>query len=296
MGQKPRPTVRRIELGYELRQLRERARMTLEEVAGTGVVKGLYFAKLQRIETGLQDLRLAGDLRALLDLYGVTDEVDIGQLLTIQREASSQDWWTPYRSTMPSGMPRFIGIESAAREALAFHPSLVLGLLQTEAYAHALYRLAQPIEETTTEFINKNVRLRLRRKDALTRTEEPLTLRAVLWEPALRNLVGDADVMREQYEEIARLAALPNVTVQVLPLLPARFRGYLPSHDFSILHLDEQLPTSVQVDNPWSSTSVSDKPKEVGRFARKFSTLTAAALAPEETPEFLQRLTREITT
>ncbi|MFI6524737.1 Scr1 family TA system antitoxin-like transcriptional regulator [Streptomyces uncialis] len=66
-------------------------------------------------------------------------------------------------------------VESAAREALAFHPSLVLGLLQTEAYAHALYRPAQPIEETTTEFINKNVRLRLRRKEALTRTEEPLT-------------------------------------------------------------------------------------------------------------------------
>ncbi|GGZ81996.1 helix-turn-helix domain-containing protein [Streptomyces echinoruber] len=298
MAQKPRPTVRRIELGYELRQLRERAEMTMEEVveqAAKKGVKGLYFAKLQRVETGLSDLRSASDLRTLLDLYGVTDERDIEQLLAIQREAASQDWWTPYRSTMPSGMPRFVGIEAAARETWAFHPSLILGLLQTEAYARTLYQLAQPIEETTSEFIDRNVKLRMRRQDALTRSEDPLVLRAVLWEPALRYLIGDVDVMVEQYEEIIKLAALPNVTVQVLPLLPPKIRGYLPSHDFSVLHLNGDLPASVQVDNAWSATSVSDKPREVGRFTRKFNAITASALPPEDTPAFLEKLKREIT-
>ena len=166
-------------------------------------MKGLYFAKLQRVETGLQDLRSAADLRALLDLYGVTDDQDVDQLLAIQRESASQDWWTPYRSTMPSGMPRFVGIESAARETWAYHPSLILGLLQTEAYTRTLYQLAQPIEETTSEFMAKNVALRMRRKEALTRTDDPLVLRAVLWEPARRYQIGDPDVMAEQYDEIA---------------------------------------------------------------------------------------------
>lgn len=295
MGQKPRPTARRIELGYELRQLRERAGKTLEEVAESGAVNGLYFAKLQRVETGLQDLRSAGDLRALLELYGVTDDRDVEQLLAIQREAASQDWWTPYRSTMPSGMPRFVGIEAAARETWAFHPNLVLGLLQTETYARTLYRLAQPIEETTTEFINKNVQLRMRRKEALTQTAEPLVLRAVLWEPALQYLIGDVDVMVEQYDELIKLAALPNVTIQVLPLFPPKIRGYLPSHDFSVLHLSGELPTTVQVDNAWSATSVSDKPREVGRFTRKFNAITASALPPEDTPAFLEKLKEEIT-
>ena len=45
----------------------------------------------------------------------------------------------------------------------------------------------------------------------------------------------------------------------------------------------------------WSATSVSDKPREFGRFARKFNALTASALPPEDTPAFLQQLTREIT-
>jgi transcriptional regulator with XRE-family HTH domain len=296
MAAKPRPTARRIELGQELRHLRERAGMTLEQVADAGVVGGLYFAKLQRVETGTQNLRSAADLRALLEHYGVSDDADIEQLLRLQREGSSQDWWTPFRSTMPSGMPRFVGIETAARETSAFHPSLILGILQTEAYARTLYELAQPIEETTTEFIKRNVELRMRRKDALTRPDEPLLLRAVLGEAALRYLIGNADIMREQYAEITRLAALPNVTIQVLPMLPPKFRGYLPVHNFSILHLSEGLPTTVQVDNAWSGTSVSDKPREVGLYNRKFRALTASALPPEDTPAFLHQLTREITT
>jgi transcriptional regulator with XRE-family HTH domain len=296
MAQKPRPTVRRIELGHELRQLRERRGITLEEVCGSGAVAGLYFSKLQKVEKGLTDLGSAGALRDLLAYYGVTDEEDVDQVLAIQREAASTDWWTPYRSTMPSGMPRFVGVESAARETWAFHPALILGLFQTEAYARRLYELTQPIDETTTEFIVRNVDVRMRRKEALTRADEPLVVRAVLWEPALRHLVGGVDLMCEQYEEIIRLASLPNVTVQVLPLMPPKVRGYLPIHDFTILHLAHELPTSVQVDNAWGATSVSDKPREVGRFTRKFQALSASALPPEDTPVYLQQLTREITT
>jgi hypothetical protein len=52
-----------------------------------------------------------------------------------EREASSQEWWTQFKSSMPSCMPRFVGIESAAREIRAYHPVMVLGLLQTENHA-----------------------------------------------------------------------------------------------------------------------------------------------------------------
>ncbi|WP_405444647.1 helix-turn-helix domain-containing protein [Streptomyces erythrochromogenes] len=295
MAAKPRPTVRRIELGYELRQLRERADKTLEEVAASGAVKGMYFAKLQRVEKGTQTLRTATELRDLLTYYGVTDEEDVAALLEIQREGASQDWWSPFQSSMPSGMPRFVGIEAAARETWAFHPTLVLGLLQTEGYARRLHELAQPIEETTSESIARNVEVRMRRKDALLREEDPLLLRAVLWEPALRNLIGDPEIMIGQYNELAALAALPNVQIQVLPILPPKFRGHTPTHNFSVLHLQDDLPTSVQVDTPWSSTSVSDKPREVGRFKRTFTSLMSSALPPDETPDFLQLLSREIT-
>jgi hypothetical protein len=193
---------------------------------------------------------------------------------------------------MHSGMPRFLGIEAAATEIRAYHPSIVLGLLQTEAYARTRHVSAKVIDETTTEFVEDSVRVRMKRKEALTRHEDPMRLWAILHEPALRHVVGDADTMREQYDEIAKLASLDNVTVQVLP---QTMRGYLPVHDFSVLILGGRLPTTVQVDNAFGTASVSDKPREVGRFSRRFEALSRSALPPEDTPEFLHRLSREIT-
>jgi Domain of unknown function (DUF5753) len=247
--------------------------------------------KLYRVETGMQDLRSASDLRKLLARYDVTDEEGIERLLAIQRGASSQEWWTQFKSSLPSGMPRFMGVEAAAQEIQAFHPVMVLGLLQTEAYARALYELSKAIEDTTNEFIEQGVRLRMKRKESLTREEDPVKLWAILYEPALRYVAGGSDVMREQYDEIARLAALDNVTVQVLP---QTVRGYLPWHDFSILYLGDSLPQTVQVDNAWGLTSVTDKPREVAKFSRKFNAMVASALPPEDTPRFLQQLSREI--
>ncbi|MGW5442575.1 helix-turn-helix domain-containing protein [Streptomyces asiaticus] len=284
-----RPTARRIALGHELRELRKRARLSIQDA-----VQGFSFSdtKLQRVETGLQDLRSASDLRKLLTLYGVTDEEEVERLVAVQREASSREWWTPLATELTSGMPRFLGIEAAAQEIRAYNPTLILGLLQTEAYARTRHVSAKPLDETTTEFVEQSVEVRMRRKEALTRDEDPLRFWAILYEPALRHIVGDAELMREQYDEIAKLAALDNVTVQVLP---QTMRGYLFAHNFSILLLGDTMPTTIQVDTAFGTSSISDKRREVGRFSRQFDALSRSALPPEDTPRFLHQLSREIT-
>ncbi|WP_348652614.1 helix-turn-helix transcriptional regulator [Streptomyces sp. WMMC500] len=284
-----RPTARRIALGHELRELRKAARLSIEEA-----VQGMSFSdtKLQRVETGLQDLRSAGDLRKLLDRYGVTDEEEVDRLVATQRDAASREWWTPSAANMSAGMPRFLGIEAAAHEIRGYHPTIVLGLLQTEAYARTRHESAKVTDETTSEFVDESVRVRMRRKEALVRDEDPLRLWAIMYEPALRHIVGDSDVMREQYDEIAKLGALDNVTVQVLP---QTMQGHLFVHDFSILLLGDNLPTTVQVDTAFGTSSISDKRREVGRFSRQFEALSRSALPPEDTPKFLHRLSREIT-
>lgn len=288
MAAQHRPTARRIALGHELRELRRQAGMSLAEA-----VSGLSFSdtKLQRVETGLQDLRSAGDLRKLLSRYGVTDEEDVERLVATQRGAASQEWWTNHSGYMSSGMPRFLGIEAAAHEIRAYHPLLVPGLLQTEAYARTRHEQAKPIDETTSEFVDHNVRVRMKRKEALTRAEDPLKLWAILNEPALRFVMGDADLMREQYDEIGKLAALDNVTIQILP---QDMKGYLSVHDFMILNLGDGMPLTVQVDTAFGGASMSDKPKEVGKFSRRFEALTRSALPSEGTAEFLRELSRTI--
>ncbi|WP_052849947.1 helix-turn-helix domain-containing protein [Streptomyces avicenniae] len=284
-----RPTLRRIELGYELRRLRERIGMSRED-AVKGLRPRLSDTKLLRIETGLHDLRSAELLRQLLDRYEVTDPDTVDELLRVQREARSQDWWAGYRSVMRPGMPRFVGIESAAVAAMAWHPMLIPGLLQTETYARALHQLARPVDEVTSEFGERNVELRMRRKAVRLLGDQPLALSVIVWEPALRYCPGDPEILVEQYAEIARLAALDHVTFQVLPQTT---RGYITPYDLTVMDLGPVLPRVVQVD-AGGTPSVTDRPRDVAHYTRMYESMTRSALPPEDTPRVLHDLTREI--
>ncbi|MBP8536958.1 helix-turn-helix domain-containing protein [Streptomyces sp. MK37H] len=281
------PTVRRMQLGWELKRLRDKAGFTLAEA-----VDGLTFSttKLFRVENGLSALPKAADLKALLDRYGVEDEDDVDFLVEIHRDSLNRGWWSLYRSVLPSGMGMYIGLESGARSIRAWQPSVVHGLLQTERYTRAMFQTAKPVEETTTEFVERHIQIRMERKKALTRRDGPLELWVIQEEATLRRVVGGPEVMREQYEEILAFAQLDNVTVQILPMATATYRT---GANFSLLEFGSPLPTVVQSDAA-DGSEISDKDTTIWSFSRRFEALRAGALAPGETPEFLQRLAREI--
>nr|WP_233168824.1 DUF5753 domain-containing protein [Streptomyces tsukubensis] len=295
MGAKRGATGRRLELGIQLRQLRENC-PPVERAGGRGMsrkeaVRGLKDfseATLTRIELGeLNFRRNVGVLRTLLKRYSVTDEQLVEELVALNREAPNEEWLTQYRSFMPPGMPHYVGLEAEAVAITAYHPTVVFGMLQTAEYAKAIYEMSRPVEDTTTEFVNRNVELRMERKRRVLVREKPVRLRIILGEAALRIPVGDHDVMRGQYEEIIRLASLDHVSIQVLPFR----RGYRAVHDFRILDLGD-LPSRVQTDNAWGAISTSDKPQEVSRFMRRFNSMVGVALGVEETIAFVTELAR----
>lgn len=281
-------TFRRRELGKELRKLREAKDLTLGDVAkklGTGFSQ----TKLNRVEIGENDLPRVGDLEQLMDEYSVTVREDRELLLQLHRESLSKEPWTPYRQHMPSKMPTFRGLELDATSMRAFEPGSIFGLLQTEAYALAQYTLAKPIEETTSSYVETNVRLRLERKELITRSENPLTLRVIMDEAAVRRILASHDVMREQYDEIIELGRLENVTIQILPNL---VESYRPTSNFIILDFPDALDPVVQVDMP-NTISVTDEAIDVALHIRRFDAVRESALAPSETAGFLYRLMNE---
>ncbi|MFE6283446.1 helix-turn-helix domain-containing protein [Streptomyces sp. NPDC057877] len=293
MAAKRGRTAQRLELGLQLRQLRENCGLGDRGGGFTRrqAVVGLRIseASLQRIESGNLNFRNVGDLRKLLDKYGVTDETVIESLINLNRESDQQDWLTQYRGLMPAGMPGFVGLEPEARAMKAYHPTLVYGLLQSERYARALHEVQKPIEEYTSESIRSSVELRMKRQEVLTR-DNPVKLHVILGEAALRYPVGGDEVMREQSVRIGEMSAWDHVTVQVLPFRPS----YRSINDFAILDFGSDLPPRVQTDSAWGSVSTSDKPREVDRFTRRFDAMAASALPPDDTPAFLQRLQREL--
>ncbi|MFJ8334710.1 helix-turn-helix domain-containing protein [Streptomyces sp. NPDC094437] len=284
-------TAPRMDLGIQLRELRKTAGLTIEEASKS--VSGLTYDKLRRVELGQSTFRMVGDLRKLLKAYGVEDNIGLVQALEeLYKTPASQDWTTRF-SSVHTSTRTLAGIESVARSVNIYFPNVIPGQLQTEEYARAHFTQVQPIEETTSEFINSNVALRMRRRELFLRDEEPGKLWAILGESALRHPIGGASVMRRQYNEILRMAALPNVTVQVL-LTDAPVKRLWSN--FSILDLGADRPTTVQVDSGLGgAVSMADRPAIVGRFTRWFNTMIASAQPPEETPAFVETLKREKT-
>jgi transcriptional regulator with XRE-family HTH domain len=289
MAAKRGPTVRRLQLGIELRRLRERAGFTMEEA-----VVGLGFSqpKLSRVEKGDIGLPKSDDLRALLDRYGVEDPDDVDFLVELHRDSLSRGWWSTYRTFLPSGMATYIGLETDAKAIQAWEPNFVLGLLQAKSYARALLERAKVVEETTTEYVERGITLRMERKEQVTREESPIELWAILDEAVLRRVMGSSDVMRDQYREIRELAERDNITVQIFPMASVSYRyGRGP---FQVLGFGSRFPSVVQADDASGAVSVIDKPFEVLKYSRRFEAMRAGALAPEETPRFLDQLAREI--
>jgi hypothetical protein len=87
---KPRPTERRIELGYVLRQLRQRAGLAMEEAAAAPGLR-MILAKLQRIEAGLQDLLHLGNSGSTIscDRWGRANQVEYGGLFRLRSRQSN---------------------------------------------------------------------------------------------------------------------------------------------------------------------------------------------------------------
>ncbi|MFI9078765.1 helix-turn-helix domain-containing protein [Streptomyces sioyaensis] len=287
MAAKRGATFRRRELGKELRKLREKKGDTLQEVAKA---LGFSHTKLARVEIGENDLPRVGDLEALIDhLDDGLPKEDLETLLQLHRESLSKEPWTPYRAYMPSKMPTYRGLAQDATVMRAWQPNFVFGLLQIEGYAQALYLIAKPVDETTSEYIEQNVRLRLEQKELITRSEDPLELRVIMDETAVRRMVGGPEVMRAQFSEIVELGELENVTVQILPHDVVTYRS---ESNFILLDFSETLDPVVQVDMP-NTISVTDERAEVQRNVRRFDAMRDSALPPARTAGFLQQLARE---
>lgn len=263
--------------------------MTLQSVSDA---LGFSHSKLARVEVGENDLPRVADLQRLIaHLDPEMSEDDQETLLRLHRESLSKEPWTPYKAFMPSKMPTFRGLEQDATVMRAWQPCFVYGLLQTEDYATALYQIAKPVDETTSEYIEQNVRLRMERKELITRSENPLELRVIMDEAAVRRIVGGYDIMRAQHREIVELAALDNVTVQILPHDVVTYRT---ESNFILLDFAETLAPVVQMDMP-NTISVTDERREVQRNIRRFDAMRDSALPPARTAGFLHQLTREWT-
>ncbi|MGH8968223.1 MAG: Scr1 family TA system antitoxin-like transcriptional regulator, partial [Actinomycetes bacterium] len=166
-GESSGSVVRRILLGSQLRRLRDSRGIT-REAAGYSIRASE--SKISRMELGRVSFK-ARDVEDLLTLYGVTDEVERESLLGLAREANVAGWWHSYGDVLPGWFQTYIGLEGAASLIRIYEVQFVHGLLQTEAYAHAVVSRGMP--GASAAEVDRRVALRLERQKALVSERAP---------------------------------------------------------------------------------------------------------------------------
>ncbi|MFE9460390.1 helix-turn-helix domain-containing protein [Streptomyces californicus] len=273
--------MRRRQLGRTLRAMRERLSLTQEEAAAQTQGR-ISSAKLSRIENA-KNAAAAADVEALLDLYGVKDEDLRGDLIRLTREGAQRGWWQSYRSVLSPVYQDFISLEAEASTIRTWQVASIPGLLQTPQYAHAAIT-STAMSEAISDRVQALVEVRLARQSVLTR-HQPLRLRAIIGEAALRTRLADATIMFDQLSRLLHFATLPNVDIQVLPSTAPLTVGQTGS--FSIFGFGDLVELGVVHLEQLTSALYVEDLEQVSVYADAHVALTAAALSVEQSLDLI---------
>jgi transcriptional regulator with XRE-family HTH domain len=272
------PTVPRILLGIQLRRLREARGISARDAALAIRASG---SKISRIELGRNAVREV-DVADLLSLYQVTDRAERDRLLALASQANQHGWWRDYLDVIPGWFQAYIGLEESANIICSYETQFIPGLLQTEDYAAAVIRA----EAQSATHASRLVDVRKERQRRLT--SGSLRLRAVIDEVALRRPVGDAAVMRDQYQHLLAMADQPGLIVQVTPMFTSA--SYASPGSFSILHFPaDELADIVYVEQLTSALYL-DKRADVDRYAAVLTQIVASSMTQERSADLIRAL------
>ncbi|WP_405641234.1 helix-turn-helix domain-containing protein [Streptomyces uncialis] len=274
-----RSTVPRRQLGRNLRRLREEAGLTVRAAAAR---LDRSEATMWRIETGRTPLRPI-DVQAICTVYGAPESITQA-LVGLAQETKTPAWWQSYGDAVPAGFDVFAGLEQAASQIDMYESDLMPGLLQTAEYVRVISQAHYPGMPTAE--IESRVRFRMERQALLARPVPP-TLRVALSEAVVLRPVGGPHVMAAQLAHLVYIAALPTVTLRVVPLAAGVHPGMLTSA-FVLMRFPPS-PGGVADEPPtvYGDTFTGgwylDKSTEVSRYERAFAGIWSVALDEDAT-------------
>jgi transcriptional regulator with XRE-family HTH domain len=274
------PKVRRRRLGIELRQLREGAELTIEQVAARLEVSD---SKISRIENG-QVGATPRDVRDMADLYGVTGQ-RMENLKQLARETREKPWWHEYSDLHMD----FAAYEAEASTILMFEPMILPGLLQTRDYARAIIRAIR--YDLSLEKIERRVDFRMKRQALLSGTD-PLKLWAVIDEAILYRMIGDRRIMCEQLNHLVEEARKPHVTLQVLPFSGGEHAGL--DGPFVLIRFPDAADQDMVYFEHAGQEHHLDDPDTFSLYMTLFDHIRAAALKPDDSLKLLHERAEEL--
>ncbi|GAA1922476.1 helix-turn-helix transcriptional regulator [Streptomyces sodiiphilus] len=269
----------RISLGLRLRELRTEGGLTGRALAGR---LGWPQSKISKLENGRQT-PTPEDLRAWAEATGSPEAAAelAGRLRGLETQYRSwrRQLSGGYRAVQDTH--RLEG--SRTRDRRSLDPSLIPGLLQTPAYAHAVLRRFAAIHSAPDD-VTAAVRARLQRQEVLS--DRTRSFHFLLWEGALRSRPCPPEALREQLDHICQFLASAHVRLGVVPFgaeleLP-------PLSGFS-LHDDRLVITEA-----WHAEMWLDDPADVRLYRRVWDACHRTAVHGAEAHRLIIRARRAL--
>jgi transcriptional regulator with XRE-family HTH domain len=299
MAEDPGPLVRRRQLGTALRRYREAAGLSAKEVAERLLSSP---AKISRIETAQRNATLR-DVRDLCEIYGILDPSRRRQLMDLARESRARGWWQG--AGLAPALERFIGMEGSAAVVNVLQLVVIPGLLQTRDYAAAvigIFGAGEVLRDShdvgDVEAQKNAVNIRMLRQEILTSETLP-TVQVVLDEAALHRIVGNRQIMRDQFLRLVNLAAKDAIDLRILPFSAGAHAGM--AGGFTILEfpspatpdLESAMSTVVYTESPASGNFV-EQPAAVESYRVAFAKARTQALPLAASVDLLRVAARKM--
>jgi transcriptional regulator with XRE-family HTH domain len=280
------PAVHRRRLRTELREGRQRAELTQEDVA---TAMDWSLSKVIRIESGAVSIS-TNDLRALLRLYRILDRKRVDELIALARAARQSSWLSKYRESLPPRFFQYLEYEGSASVIRTFEPILIPGLLQTREYASAI--MEKLGSDVTPGILKDRLEVRMLRQRILEQERPPLYF-AILDEAAIRRLIGEALVSKGQLSRLLALAQRSNITIEIVPFQAGIHRGMI--EPFEILEFPDSADSDLLYLEGVSHEIVLSREEagEISDYRETFEKLREASLGPKDSIEFIRKVMDE---
>ncbi|MGN9792203.1 helix-turn-helix domain-containing protein [Streptomyces sp. OZ13] len=247
--------------GSELRWKREEAGLTLQQL-----VEGSFYgpSHLSEIERGTR--RMPAELAEHVDQVLGTDGFFRRRCEDVRRAK---------RRGHASYFERVLEAEKHAETIEEWCPTLIPGLLQTDAYARAVVRATHPL--APDEEVEEKASARMARARLFEDNHKTPMYWVILSESLLRQPILPPDQAAEQLEHIAALARRRRILPQILP-------WNCGAHPFmlgtAMIMTFSDAPPLVYTEALHSGDTIDD-PALVKEYRRSYDWLRAAALPPE---------------
>ncbi|MEU0341272.1 helix-turn-helix transcriptional regulator [Streptomyces bobili] len=278
MALRREPTARQMRLATELRRLREAAGLTSRQAAALLGVSPAQITHIESALAGVSEKRL----RRLASHYACTDSEFIDALVAMATNRT-RGWWEEYRGLLPTSFLDLSELDHHASFRRDVAILYVPGLLQTEAYARAVFSARVP--ELTAE----EMELRVRHRMARQRIRIPYDV--VIHEAALRIRVSDRAASRNQLLRLLELSETEDISIRVIPFDLDDF-GRAASTMTYVGGPVPKLDTVVR-DVPHGSALI-DSEAQLSVFRTRFRKVEAVALDPDRSRDFIHRMAKEV--